>query len=75
MLSHYRVGLADILFSGWWLKRSFFGLHGLVGYPFSRPGHQSRTLRLTMQDDATLLDRERLKNEYGIKTVMDLRTV
>ncbi|KAK0110793.1 hypothetical protein ONS96_002387 [Cadophora gregata f. sp. sojae] len=26
-------------------------------------------------DDATLLDRKRLKDEYGIKTIMDLRTL
>lgn len=33
--------------------------------------------RITKQtpDDATLQDRKRLQEEYGIKTIMDLRTV
>jgi protein-tyrosine phosphatase len=31
-------------------------------------------LALTFPDDATLSDRKRLKEEYGIKTIIDLRT-
>ncbi|RDW64805.1 tyrosine protein phosphatase-like protein [Coleophoma cylindrospora] len=36
---------------------------------------EGRLFRSARPDDATLSDRKRLKNELGIKTVMDLRTV
>jgi len=36
---------------------------------------EGRVFRSARPDDATLSDRQRLKAEYGIKTIMDLRTV
>ncbi|KAH8598210.1 tyrosine/serine protein phosphatase-like protein [Bisporella sp. PMI_857] len=36
---------------------------------------EGRIFRSARPDDATMSDRRRLKEEYGIKTIMDLRTV
>ncbi|KAH6688233.1 tyrosine/serine protein phosphatase-like protein [Leptodontidium sp. MPI-SDFR-AT-0119] len=36
---------------------------------------EGKIFRSARPDDATLSDRKRLKEEYGIKTIMDLRTV
>jgi hypothetical protein len=48
-------------------------------YRSARPGWfllQKRCLNvLTLPDDATLSDKNLLRDEYNIKTVMDLRTV
>ena len=45
----------------------------------ARPGEPHcfapKYLQLMFSDDATLSDRKRLKEEYGIKTIIDLRTV
>jgi protein-tyrosine phosphatase len=55
------------------LKVEYIVLLGLVSDSINK--HQIPWCNLTAIDDATLSDRKRLKEEYGIKTIMDLRTV
>ena len=55
------------------LKGVYFDQLDLVSGQASHPNQEHHELRFS--DDATLSDRTRLKDEYGIKTIMDLRTV
>jgi hypothetical protein len=54
-------------------KDEYSALHGLVSVPAGKISFVYS--KLTIIDDATLSDRKRLKEQYGIKTIMDLRTV
>lgn len=54
------------------LKSVYFDQLGQVS---CRCGFDIFGIPLTDSDDATISDRKRLKEDYGIKTIMDLRTV
>jgi hypothetical protein len=58
---------------GWWLKRKHLDLLDQVSFMYFM--NLLLVLVLIFSDDATLSDRRRLKEEYGIKTIIDLRTV
>jgi hypothetical protein len=58
---------------GWWLKRKHLDLLDQVSVMYFM--NLLLVLVLMFSDDATLSDRRRLKEEYSIKTIIDLRTV